>query len=184
MHVQTQPSFNIGPKLFNGIQVGRIGRKKHDLKPIFIRNIENCILSMKRSIIQNQYTFRGVFKRWNKDVFKPSFKQVTIHCSAKRKRGYNLAAVLCCDNAGSGKMSATYFSNHLFPARSISIFPRIVFIKTAFIRIIQFAVFWQCLYFGDELFPFFFVAFSVFSCVFLRVIPRTFLALRTPETLQ
>ena len=151
---------------------------------MIIGNIVNRGLSVKRSIVQNQHTLNGIFKGRNEDMLKPSFKQVTVHRTAKCKRRYNLATIFCGHNAGSGKMHTADFSDNFFSARGIAIFPRIIFIKTAFISILQFAVFRQCFYFGEKLFPFLLVAFDVLNCVFLRVIPRTFFALRIPETLQ
>ena len=117
-------------------------------------------------------------------MLKPSLKQVAVHRAAERKRRHNFTACLCRYNAGSSEMSATDFPDYLLPARGIAIFPRIVFIKTTFVGIIQLAVFRQGLNFSEELFPCYLVAFDVLNRVFLRVIPKTFFALRIPETLQ
>lgn len=46
IHIQTQPSFHVGPKDFNGIQILRIGRKEDNLEPVIIGDIVNGVFSM------------------------------------------------------------------------------------------------------------------------------------------
>ena len=117
-------------------------------------------------------------------MFHPALKQITIHRSIESKWSHNVTTVLRGNDAGPCKMPAANFTDHFFPARGISIFTRIILVKTALINVIQLTVFRERRYFVYELFPLLLVSFSIPDSVFLRVIPMTFFALRIPETLQ
>ena len=117
-------------------------------------------------------------------MLQPTQEKVAVHRTAKGKRPNDVICTLGRNNARPGKMSAADDSNDWFPARGITILPTIVFVKAAFITVMQLCIIGQCFYFGNELFSLLLIPFSILDCVFLRVIPNTFFALRIPETLQ
>ncbi len=79
MHMEAQSSLHISPKLFNGIQIRGKSRQEDDPKAIVVSDIINGVFAMERCIVQNQYALLRVLKLGNKNMFKPTLKQIAVH---------------------------------------------------------------------------------------------------------
>jgi len=138
MQMQAQPIFNIRPFIFYGfVKIRRIRWNKHHPKSMLIGYIINGIFLMMRCVIHKHNTFSRVLDFRNKNLLKPTLKQISVHRTLKCERRNKRIQKHSRNNACPLKISTTNFSNYLFSTERITIITRVILVKTGLVYVIK-----------------------------------------------